>query len=162
VALSQILQCITNGPGSVEPLANTTMPLLPFVNDISNDTAMTVDGDDQAASTTSKILEVRNIQLGNRKTIYIIEDDVPNPPALTFAHDIARLNSIWDDTSVFWDGSKAVFAVKGEPVALVHWPVLYGRWKGSQWDGLKKLFSEWKVCNVSVNVLLAVTNAGAS
>ncbi|KAF8232777.1 hypothetical protein L208DRAFT_1270369 [Tricholoma matsutake] len=95
---------------------------------------MAVDGsDDQAASTTIitlKILEVRDIQLGNGKTIYITEDDVPNPPVLTFAHDITHLNSIWDNTSMFWDSSKAVFSVKGEPVALVHWPVLYGCWKG--------------------------------
>ena len=50
------------------------------MNNVSDDVAMVIDGNDQAASTTSKALEVRDIQLGNRKVIHITEDDVPNPP----------------------------------------------------------------------------------
>lgn len=151
-ALSQILQCITNGPGPAEPLAYMTTPPLPFMDDVSTDMAMVVNRDDQAASISSKALEVCDIQLGNRKVIDITEDDVPNPTALTFAHDIAHLNCIWDDTSGFWDGSKAAFAINGERIALMHWPVLYGRWKGLQWEGLKKLFSEWKVYYLSMSM----------
>jgi hypothetical protein len=49
------------------------------------------------------VLEARDIQLDNGRVIHITEDYVPNPPVLTFAHDIARLNYIWDDTSGFWE-----------------------------------------------------------
>ena len=74
------------------------------------------------------------------------EADVPNPPLITFAHDIARLNCIWDDTLTFWSPTNAVFFMKGQAIVLVYLPVLYSHWKGQQWDGLKKLYSEWKVC----------------
>jgi hypothetical protein len=86
----------------------------------------------------------RSLQLGNGTMIMFSEDDVPNPPLMTFAHDIARLNSIWDDTSTFWTPADAVFFVKGQAIALVYLPELYRRWKGQQWDGLKKQYSEWK------------------
>jgi hypothetical protein len=73
-ALSQILQCIANGPGpAVKPLTLTVTP--PFPNDM----VMAVNSNDQQVHAT-QALEVHNIQLGNGRTIHITEDDVPNPP----------------------------------------------------------------------------------
>jgi hypothetical protein len=155
--LSQILQCITNSSGS--PLESTPRPLAPpatYVSGASDDVAMSVDGEDQAGADNifadntfandNTFIETRALELGNGVTIRFTEADVPNPPALTFANDISRLNCVWDDTSEFWDATQAPFAVKGEPIALVHWQALYSRWKGKQWDGLKKPYSNWKVC----------------
>ena len=68
-----ILQCITNGPGPVvEP---PTLMVTPFLNDVSNDMVMAVDSNNH----TTQVLKVCNIQLGNRKTIHITEDDVQTP-----------------------------------------------------------------------------------
>jgi len=86
----------------------------------------------------------RSLQLGNGMTVMFTEADIPNPPLFTFAHEIARLNSIWDDTSTFWAPTDAIFFVKGHAIALIYLPELYRRWKGQQWEGLKKQYSEWK------------------
>jgi len=69
----------------------------------------------------------------------------PNPPAPSFADDIACLASIWDDESPLWDLSQAVFKLKDRPIALKHWVDVYSRWKGQQWDSLKTPYSQWKV-----------------
>lgn len=162
--LSQILQCITNSSGSPleSPLELAPRPLAPppatlsdASDDVGDDVAMSVDGEDQAGADNifanntfandNILIETRALKLGNGVTICFTEADVPNPPALTFANDISRLNCVWDDTSEFWDVTQAPFAVKGEPIALVHWQALYSRWKGKQWEGLKKPYSNWKV-----------------
>jgi hypothetical protein len=46
---------------------------------------------------------------------------------------------------LLWDPSQAVFKLKGKPITLKHWVDVYSRWKGQQWSGLKKPYSQWKV-----------------
>lgn len=77
------------------------------------------------------------------------EDDVPAPPAISFADDLPALNRMWDDTSVFWDNHSCL-VIKGFPIALTHWKDIYtskpGRsWKPNQWKGMKGKWFEWKV-----------------
>jgi hypothetical protein len=77
------------------------------------------------------------------------EDDVPAPPALSFADDLPALNRMWDDTSTFWDHHSSL-VIKGYPIALVYWKEVYtskiGKsWKPHQWKGTKGKWFEWKV-----------------
>jgi hypothetical protein len=94
--------------------------------------------------------EARTLKLGNSTIISFTPDDVPLPPAPTFAHDLPRLNRMWDDTSTYWDGQSAL-RIKGIPIAIIHWPIVYasskvdGPWKSGHWNVLKSHHSEWKV-----------------
>jgi hypothetical protein len=94
--------------------------------------------------------EARTLKLGNSTIISFTPDDVPLPPAPTFAHDLPRLNRMWDDTSTYWDGQSAL-RIKGIPIAIIYWPIVYasskvdGPWKSGHWNILKSRHSEWKV-----------------
>ncbi|KAF8812084.1 hypothetical protein BYT27DRAFT_7133573 [Phlegmacium glaucopus] len=91
----------------------------------------------------------RTLTLGNSTTLTFTPDDVPFPPAPTFADDLPRLNRMWDDTSTNWDGQSALH-IKDVPIAIVYWPFVYasskvdGPWKSRQWNVLKSRHSEWK------------------
>jgi hypothetical protein len=71
--------------------------------------------------------------------------DVPPPPTTTFTDNIPRLNSMWDDTSMYWD-QDSVLRILGHPIALVYWPIVYTRWRAGDWDTLKTHYGHWKVC----------------
>jgi hypothetical protein len=87
----------------------------------------------------------RTLQLGNGHSITFTAQDVPPPPTTTFTDNIPRLNSMWDDTSMYWD-QDSVLRILGYPIALVYWPIVYTRWRAGDWDTLKTQFGHWKVC----------------
>lgn len=90
--------------------------------------------------------KTRTLRLGNGYTITFTAEDVPPPPTTTFTDNIPRLNSMWDDTSMYWD-QDSVLKILGHPIALVYWPIIYTRWRAGDWDTLKTQFGHWKVCN---------------
>ncbi|KAF8810339.1 hypothetical protein BYT27DRAFT_7092465 [Phlegmacium glaucopus] len=98
---------------------------------------------------TTSLPEARTLTLGNSTALTFTPDDVPFPPAPTFADDLPRLNRMWDDTSTDWDGQSALH-IKDIPIAIVYWPFVYasskvdGPWKSRQWNVLKSRHSEWK------------------
>lgn len=87
---------------------------------------------------------IRTLVLGDKSRLRFTEAQVPDPPALTFTSNIARLNRMWDDTSSHW-GKESVLSILGHPIALVYWPQVYKYWKGDQWKGTKGKWFEWKV-----------------
>ena len=87
----------------------------------------------------------RTLVLGNGHAITFTAQDVPPPPTTTFTDNIPRLNSMWDDTSMFWD-QDSVLRILGHPIALVYWPIVYTRWRTGDWDTLKTQYGHWKVC----------------
>ena len=89
--------------------------------------------------------KMRTLRLGNGYVIAFTAQDVPPPPTTTFTDNIPRLNSMWDDTSMYWD-QDSVLKILGHPIALVYWPIIYTRWKAGDWDTLKTQFGHWKVC----------------
>ena len=88
--------------------------------------------------------KTRTLLLGNGQTITFTAQDVPPPPTTTFTDNIPRLNSMWDDTSMYWD-QDSVLRILGHPIALVYWPIVYTRWRAGDWDTLKTQFGHWKV-----------------
>ena len=88
----------------------------------------------------NRTYELRLAQL----TILCSATDIPDPPALSFARDIAWLDRIWDDRSHQWDNSSPL-RIRGHSIALVYWPSVY-RYQGTkQWAGIKQRWFEWKV-----------------
>jgi hypothetical protein len=70
--------------------------------------------------------------------------EIPDPPALSFAHDLARLDRLWDDRSPQWDNTSPLY-IQGKSIALVHWPTVYRHRGTKQWRGIKQRWFEWKV-----------------
>lgn len=96
---------------------------------------------------TSLIKKVkRSLRLGNGTLISFTEDDVPDPPVLSFSDhaNIPFLNRMWDDTSEYWDGQSKLI-IHGQPIAIIYWPEVYAYSKKGQWKGVKGNWFNWKV-----------------
>jgi hypothetical protein len=86
--------------------------------------------------------------------------DIPDPPALSFVQDLARLDRQWDDKSPQWDDTSHL-RILGHRIALVYWPQIY-QYKGTrQWTGIKQRWSDWKVCQSTVHVADVLINSPA-
>jgi hypothetical protein len=71
------------------------------------------------------------------------EEDIPIPPAVSFAENLALLNQMWDDAPPHWQRN-SVLIIRGVPVPIVYWKTIYSRLHG-EWKGLKSNWSLWKV-----------------
>ncbi|KAJ4476811.1 hypothetical protein C8R41DRAFT_963939, partial [Lentinula lateritia] len=87
------------------------------------------------------------IILANQKLLRFKYHDIPEPSLqLSFTHDIARLDRIWDDKGSHWDpmDCATVSSINGVPVALCYWQQIYKGKKDQHWDGIKGMWSEWR------------------
>jgi hypothetical protein len=80
-----------------------------------------------------------------RECIQYAAADIPDPPAISFVHDLASLDRLWDDTSPQWNNASPLY-IRGKSIALIYWPSVY-RYRGTQqWSCIKQHWFEWKVC----------------
>lgn len=93
----------------------------------------------------------RTLVLGDMTRITFTAADVKAPPIISFAHDIAGLNRMWDDTSSNWDNVSPL-VICGCPIALVYWRNVYKssrgkneHWKPGQWRGTKDKWFKWRI-----------------
>lgn len=91
----------------------------------------------------------RTITLAGQFKLSFMETDVPHVPSISFAHDLDALNSMWDDTSSYWQGHSAL-VVNNFPIAITYWKQVYTskngkNWKPGQWKMLKGRYFEWRV-----------------
>lgn len=86
----------------------------------------------------------RKLMIANGKVITFTESELRDPPGVSFAMDLEGLNAQWDDSSHHWCGAAAL-KVKGEPVALVYWQMLYARHRPREWTRVKQKWGEWQV-----------------
>ena len=86
----------------------------------------------------------KELCLGDGTILTLTRTEVPDPPAVSFATDIARLNRIWDDTSMYWTPAECVLKIHNHPIALVHWPAIYSYGKKGQWRGT---LNKWSDCS---------------
>ncbi|KIJ08193.1 hypothetical protein PAXINDRAFT_54741, partial [Paxillus involutus ATCC 200175] len=70
--------------------------------------------------------------LGDRSILTLTPADIPDPVAVSFANDIPRLNTMWDDVTPHWQG-ESVLKIKGHPIAIERWP-----------EGTKHRWSGWR------------------
>lgn len=90
-------------------------------------------------------LPTRILQLADGKSVAFHESDIPDPPAISYAKNIEDLLGVWNDNSPQWNGTSPL-KIRNVPIPLIHYPLVYKYWKGSQWKGVKKVWFEWKVC----------------
>lgn len=95
-------------------------------------------------STAVDNTKIRTVLLGSGMLLSFTDNDVPDPTAVSFAHDIDRLAAMWDDGSSRWRGD-SVLMIKGHAIALKHWPTVYKYGKPGQWKGTKNKWAEWRV-----------------
>ncbi|PPR00574.1 hypothetical protein CVT24_005459, partial [Panaeolus cyanescens] len=96
----------------------------------------------------------RTIQLGNDISISVTEEDIPDPPLLTFTNtNIDELNGMWDYTPKYWQ-DRSPLIVKNQRIPIKYWRDLYnariklpsGRpWKANQWKGMKTNYGRWRI-----------------
>ena len=91
----------------------------------------------------------RTITLAGQFKLSFMETDVPHAPSISFADDLDALNSMWDDTSSYWQGHSAL-VVNSFPIAITYWKQVYTskngkNWKPGQWKILKGRYFEWRV-----------------
>jgi hypothetical protein len=86
----------------------------------------------------------RTLILGNRHVVRFTVESIPDPPFVSFANNLPRLNSMWDDTTPHWCGMSPL-VIGGHPIAVVYWPDVYKYGKKDQWKGTKAKWFEWKV-----------------
>lgn len=135
--LASIIECFS------ATLAGRSEPPLPILSSRSTILAAPQNPDHLDLPST-QTYHTRTLKLANNLSITFSEDEVPDPPAVGFANNIPALDRMWDDTSSAWDGHSDL-VIQGKPIALIYWPDVYKYWKGTQWQGTKGRFSEWKV-----------------
>ncbi|PPR00163.1 hypothetical protein CVT26_008882, partial [Gymnopilus dilepis] len=58
------------------------------------------------------------LTLGDGRRLVLTADDVPAPPAVSSANDLAALNRMWDDVSEYWQNDSKL-RIQGVPTAIV-------------------------------------------
>jgi hypothetical protein len=85
------------------------------------------------------------VRLSHMTVMKVRHSMIPDPPLVSYAKDIAKLNRVWDDTSPFWSAAEVPFQIQEVPVALVYWKDLYAYGKTGHWKGIKSKWADWKV-----------------
>jgi len=93
-------------------------------------------------SPLTRLLPCRTLNFSNGVVLEFTEEDIPIPPAVSFAENLALLNQMWDDTPPHWQGN-SVLIIRSVPVPIVYWKRIYSRLHG-EWKGLKSNWSLWK------------------
>jgi hypothetical protein len=96
------------------------------------------------APTESPTGKPRLLQLGDGTILQVDASKIPDPPAISFAHDIPRLNDMWDDHTEHWKGL-SVIVIRSHPISVEYWPLLYRYGKQQQWQGTKNKWNDWRV-----------------
>ncbi|KAG1897689.1 uncharacterized protein F5891DRAFT_902528, partial [Suillus fuscotomentosus] len=58
--------------------------------------------------------KLRVLNLGDGTILQLVDDDIPDPPAVSFANDILRLNAMWDDNTAHWL-NESIITIQGHP-----------------------------------------------
>ncbi|KAJ4491568.1 hypothetical protein C8J55DRAFT_557137 [Lentinula edodes] len=102
---------------------------------------------DNFTTSTDEYERVYVLTVGLGRIVHYKECDLREPPSITFASNIPRLDRVWDDERPSWDPEdcgKNLLSINGTPIALRYWRDVFSGKKSSVWASLKKLWSEWK------------------
>ncbi|KAG1888025.1 uncharacterized protein F5891DRAFT_987886 [Suillus fuscotomentosus] len=134
--------------GALQPSAAGLMPSVrPQAADIADTGAISAattacqQPPSMVESGSSNKLHVLN--LGDGTILQLVDDDIPDPPAVSFANDILRLNAMWDDNTVHWL-NESIITIQGHPIAVKYWPLLYRYGPNQQWKGTKSKWTDWR------------------
>ncbi|KAG0706370.1 hypothetical protein DFH29DRAFT_798584 [Suillus ampliporus] len=92
-------------------------------------------------SSSSNRLCVLNLSDGT--VLQLVDDDIPDPPAVSFTNDIPHLNVMWDDGTAHWL-NESIIIIRGHPIAIKYWPLLYRYGTPYHfWEEFKADSGEW-------------------
>jgi hypothetical protein len=91
----------------------------------------------------------RTLKLAGGKIITFCASQIPDPPAVSYAKSVEDLLLSWDDKSAHWNGTSPL-KINDVPIPIIYWPTVYKYWKGTQWQGVKKSWFDWKVSRNSL------------
>lgn len=97
--------------------------------------------------------QLRMLSLGNGNSIALSLDSIPECPSVSFAKDIERLGTTWDDSHPMWSGTSPLH-INGHPIALKYWPKIYRYTNSQQWKAVKGRYFEWKVYIIYIHIYL--------
>ncbi|KAF8827161.1 hypothetical protein HHX47_DHR5000771 [Lentinula edodes] len=106
------------------------------------------ESSDNSITSTDEYEKVYLLTVGLGRIIRFKDCDLREPPSITFASNIPRLDRVWDDERPSWDPQdcgKNLLSINGTPIALRYWRDVFSGKKSNVWASLKKLWSEWKV-----------------
>ena len=89
------------------------------------------------------------VRVSNETVLRVSRSIIPDPPLISYAKDIGKLNRVWDNTSPFWSPKEAPFQIEGTPVALIYWKELYAYGKAGHWKATKSKWADWKVSHTA-------------
>ncbi|KAG1800776.1 uncharacterized protein HD556DRAFT_1304785 [Suillus plorans] len=75
----------------------------------------------------------RLLQLGDGTVLQVDASEIPDPPAISF-----------DDHTEHWKGL-SVIVIRGHPITVEYWPLLYRYGKEQQWQSTKNKWNDWRV-----------------
>ncbi|KAJ3902404.1 hypothetical protein F5879DRAFT_991070 [Lentinula edodes] len=117
------------------------------LNGTSPQNASTSNANTSSTASINEHEKVYMVTVGFGKIIRYKERDLREPPSITFATNISRLDRVWDDEQPSWDPEDCgtnLLSINGAPIALRYWRDVFSGKKNSVWASLKKLWSEWK------------------
>jgi len=129
--------------GALDPVVG--LPAVASTNTDLTGTTSTVHAVDPtpAPSLLTHSPPCRVLTFGNGGGVLeFMEGDIPTPPVILFAENLALLNQMWDDAPSHWQGN-SVLVICGVPIPIVYWKNIYSRLHG-EWKGLKSNWSLWK------------------
>ncbi|KAG2101838.1 uncharacterized protein F5147DRAFT_810807 [Suillus discolor] len=98
--------------------------------------------EEPAPATETSTKRMRVLKLGNGTLLQVADDEIPDPPAISFVNDIPWLNGMWDDRTEHWQGM-SIINIQGHPIAIKYWPLLYCYGHDQQWKGTKNKWTDW-------------------
>ncbi|KAJ3867260.1 hypothetical protein EV359DRAFT_78744 [Lentinula novae-zelandiae] len=106
-----------------------------------------IESSNKSVTSADEYEKVYLLTVGLGRIIRYKDCDLREPPSITFASNIPRLDRVWDDERPSWDPQdcgKNLLSINGTPIALRYWRDVFSGKKSSVWATLKKLWSEWK------------------
>jgi len=121
------------------PLPASDSMITESITESINPTTESVTESTKTATESRKVLV-----LGNGTRLEFFNSDVPCPPSLSFAKNIPKLGRVWDDARPEFSPSECSLKIKGNAIALKHWPVVYSYSHDQRWRGTKGAWDTWK------------------
>ncbi|KAG1816279.1 hypothetical protein EV424DRAFT_1348246 [Suillus variegatus] len=109
--------------------------------DVGTSTGCTPEEPAPAMEMSTKRMRV--LKLGNGTLLQVADNEIPDPPAISFVNDIPRLNGIWDNHTEHWQ-DMSIINIQGHPIAIEYWPLLYHYGHDQQWKGMKNKWTDWR------------------
>lgn len=126
--LSLLTPLLAHSSMDPAPSEHGVVPVFTTMLSLSNAVPLPAQANDMIVPSVD-VATTQTLVLGDKTQITFMAADVKAPPIISFAHDIAGLNHLWDDTSSNWD-NKSPLVICGRPIFLMYWRDVYKSLRG--------------------------------